>query len=167
MHACARTSARSIMIVQSSVSMDLRFLLALCLLCGLEVDSQTFPRLSFGGYDAIPNHGYVRLGTMAGSYFNSVWCRTDLTTCCTSQQGDHRGQWYFPNGQPVTQNNFFQTKRSKVVDIRRRNNPTSPIGIYHCAIPTMAVHDDNDTSVRESVYVGLYTSEGKCIGCSK
>ena len=35
-----------------------------------------------------------------------------------------------------------------------------PSGIYRCDIPTVAVHDDNDLSVRETVYVGLYASGG-------
>ena len=43
------------------------------------------------------------------------------------------------------------------VDLRRRNNADMPSGIYRCDI---AVHDDGNTSVRESVYVGLYASGG-------
>ena len=35
-----------------------------------------------------------------------------------------------------------------------------PSGIYRCEIPTNAVHDNNDISVRESVYVGLYATGG-------
>ena len=45
------------------------------------------------------------------------------------------------------------------VDIHRRNNADMPSGIYRCDSATMAVHDD-DPSVRESVYVGLYASGG-------
>ena len=143
--------------------MDSRVLLVLCLLCGLEVDSQTFPHLSFGNID-IPNHGYVDLGALGVNWYNSVRCHTDLTTCCTSEQGDHRGQWYFPNGQPVTQSNdtdFYVRESDKRLVLSRRNSATSPTGIYHCKIPTNAVHDDTDISVKASVYVGLYTSEGK------
>ena len=41
-----------------------------------------------------------------------------------------------------------------------------PSGIYRCDIPTVTVHDDNDLSVRETVYVGLYASAGnELIGC--
>ena len=139
-------------------------MLVLCLLCGLEVDSQTFPRLTFGIDDVLPNHGYVDLGLMGTSFANNVQCRADLSTCCTSQQGNHRGQWYFPDGQPVTQSNvtdFYMRESDRLVDLRRRNSATSPTGIYRCEIPTVAVHNDTDTSVRASVYVGLYTSEGK------
>ena len=138
--------------------MDSRVLLVLCLLCGLEVDSQTSPHLTFGNDIVIPNHGYRDFGLIGTSYATSVQCRTDLSTCCTSQEGNHRGQWYFPDGQPVTEGDdvdFYQRNRSKVVDLRRRNDATSPTGIYRCEIPTNAVNEG------ASVYVGLYTSEGK------
>ena len=49
------------------------------------------------------------------------------------------------------------------VELRRVNNAISPTGIYRCEIPTNAVHDDTDISVRATVYVGLYTSEGKFV----
>ena len=42
----------------------------------------------------------------------------------------------------------------------RRNNANSPTGIYRCDIPTNAVHDDTDNSVRDTVYVGLYSGNG-------
>ena len=38
------------------------------------------------------------------------------------------------------------------------NSPT--VGIYRCYIPTIAIHDDTDASVRDTVYVGLYTASG-------
>ena len=149
--------------------MDSRVLLVLCLLCGLEVDSQTFPQLFFGMNKPISNHGYVDLGLMGGSYANSVWCRTDLdrTLCCQSSN-QYQGQWYFPDGQLVHNESgdidIYEADRPMRVDLRRGNSTTSPTGIYCCKIPTIAVHDVADTSVGESVYVGLYTSEGKING---
>ena len=71
--------------------MDARFLLALCLLCVLEVDCQTSPHLSFGS--VLPNHSYVDLGMVGTTLSNSVQCHTDLSD-------NHNGQWYFPNGDP-------------------------------------------------------------------
>ena len=142
--------------------MDSRYFLALCLLCGLETDCQTFPRLSFWNDDAVPNHGYVDLGMVETSYMNSVQCRTDLSTCC---KGIHRGQWYFPDGAPLQNKSgdgdVYEFEAVMRHDLRRRNNATSPTGIYCCEIPTNAVHNDTDISVRATVYVGLYTSEGK------
>ena len=42
----------------------------------------------------------------------------------------------------------------------RRSNANSPVGIYRCSIPTNAVHDETDISLRDTVYVGLYTASG-------
>jgi hypothetical protein len=151
-------------------AMDSRYLLALCLLCGLEIACQTFPRLSFGeNDDTLPNHDYVDLGMVGTSHTNSVKCHTDLVTCCRSDRGIHRGQWYFPDGgllQNKSEDGDIDVYEFEAVmrhDLRRRNNATSPTGIYRCEIPTNAVHDDTDISVSVTVYVGLYTSEGKFV----
>ena len=91
----------------------------------------------------------------------SVECHTDLTTCCSSSNGAHRGDWYFPNGTrlPVPQSTgIYEARDSQRVDLRRNFNYFTS-GIYRCDIPTIAVHDVNDISVRDrSVYVGLYAS---------
>ena len=88
--------------------------------------------------------------------------------CCQSSD-EYQGQWYFPDGQLVHNwdgdIDIYEFDKPMRVDLRRRNSATSPTGIYRCEIPTIVVHDATDTSVRASVYVGLYTSEGKCIGC--
>ena len=146
--------------------MDSRYFLALCLLFGLEIACQTFPRLSFRDNIAVPNHGYVDLGMVGTSFTNSVQCHTDLVTCCRSDRGIHRGQWYFPDGELLQNKSgdhdvyeFEAVMRRH--DLRRRKSATSPTGIYRCEIPTNAVHDDTDISVRATVYVGLYTGEGK------
>ena len=128
--------------------MDARFLLVLCLLCVLEVDCQTFPRLSFGNDNVLPNHSYVDLGMVRTSFSGSVQCHT----------GNHNGQWYFPNGDPLqtkSQNgDIYQFVASTRVDLRRRNNANSPTGIYHCDV---AVSGNADGA---RVYVGLYINEG-------
>ena len=38
--------------------------------------------------------------------------------------------------------------------------PHQLVAIYRCDIPTNAIHDDRDISVRDTVYVGLYTGTG-------
>ena len=48
----------------------------------------------------------------------------------------------------------------RYIAVIRRTTATGPTGIYRCDIPTIAVHDDNDISVRETVYVGLYPTDG-------
>ena len=136
----------------------------------VEVHSQTFPYVSIMG-QTLANHSYVNLSLVGrpdaieGSrgHGDSVKCHTDLTTCCSSSDGVHRGDWYFPDGNrlPFPQSTgIFEARDSQRVDLRH-NADALTSGIYRCDIPTIAVHDVNDTSVRDRpVYVGLYTSGG-------
>ena len=127
------------------------------------VCSQTFPYVSFLG-QTLANHSYVDLSLVGDDYYyDSVQCYTDLGTCCSMSQGVHRGDWYFPNGTRLPfygGGDIFEVHVAWKVHLLRWNSATSPVGIYHCDIPTVAVHDDNDISVRTTVYVGLYTASG-------
>ena len=142
-------------------------LLLLCLLWSLvEVHSQTAPYVSFMG-ETLPNHAYVNLSLVGNddSGSDSVQCHTDQGTCCRSSDGSHRGDWFAPSEMRLpfhtdTSTDIYEVRGSQRVDLRHRNNVDMPSGIYRCRIATNAVHDDDDTSVRESVYVGLYASGG-------
>ena len=93
---------------------------------------------------------------------DSVQCITDLTTCCTGTDGAHRGDWHFPDGTRLPFSgggDTYEFRAAERVELRRRNNANSPVGIYRCDIPTIDVHN-NDISVRDTVYVGLYTASG-------
>ena len=137
---------------------------ALLLLLGLFLPlakSQRFPYVSFYG-QTLDNHSYVDLGQVGDDYYSgdSVQCTSDLSTCCSGSQGWHRGDWYFPNGTRLPfsgRGDIYENRGSLRVDLRRRNNTNSSVGIYRCYI---AVHDDGDNSVRHTVYVGLYTGIG-------
>ena len=135
--------------------------LLLCLLFPL-VGSQTIPYVSFMG-ETLPNHAYVNLSLVGdpeeGGY--SVVCHTNLQTCCSdAQNGLCRGDWYFPNGDSLGftsgDGDIYQLRGAQMVNLLRRNNVNSPSGIYRCEIATNAVNDADDSSVRESVYVGVY-----------
>ena len=109
----------------------------------------------------LANHSYVNLSLVGLSGSDSVQCYTDLYSCCSSTDGPHRGDWYFPNGTrpPFTgSGDIYEYRGDQRVYLGRRNNPTSPIGIYCCNTATNDVHDDYYISVRDAVYVGL------CIG---
>ena len=145
-------------------AMDSRFVLALSLLCSLEVYCQTFPYVSLSMGAGLPNHSYVDLGTVGTNNSTSVLCHTDLENCCRNEDGPHRGQWFFPNGESLqTNEDIYEVEEQQKIELRRNNSATSPTGIYRCEIPTNAVHDDKDISVRATVYVGLYTSAGKFV----
>ena len=142
-------------------------LLLLCFLWSLvEVHSQTeYPYVSFMG-EALPNHSYVDL-SLVGNDENgtdSVQCHTDMESCCNANYGIHRGNWIPPDSEvrlPFVSESgdIVERREHKRVDLRR-NNADMPSGIYRCNIPTEAVHDDNKTSLGESVYMGLYASGG-------
>ena len=134
----------------------------------VEVHSQTFPYVSFMD-QTLANHSYVDLRLVGrldipfgyGGYGHSVECHTDLTTCCSGSDGVHRGDWYFPDGTrlPFPQSTgIYEARESQRVDLRR--NPYAfATGIYRCDIPTIAVHDVINTSMRDRpVYVGLYAN---------
>ena len=137
-------------------------LLVILLWSLVEVHSQTAPYVSFMG-ENLPNHAYVNLtlvGNDKSDPGNIVRCHTDLDSCCGSNQGVHRGDWCFPNGSILGNSShggdIYRTRGAMRVNLRRINNAMGPSGIYRCDIPTDAVHDGNDISVRETVYVGLY-----------
>ena len=135
----------------------------LVILCLAVVHAQTFPYVSFLG-DIIPNHGYVDLIEVGSNddSSDSVQCITDLSTCCSNTEGDHRGDWYFPDGTRLGfTGDIFEGRGPQRVVLRRINNANSPVGIYRCDIQTEAVHHETNTSVRDTLYVGLYNaSEG-------
>ena len=53
-----------------------------------------------------------------------------------------------------------------IVEIRTGIDTPQISGIYRCDISTNTVHDDTDIFVRETVYVGLYSSGGKNSVCT-
>ena len=136
-------------------------LLLVSLLWGLVavVHSQTVPYVSFMGVN-LTNHAYVDLTTVGEDISdpgNTVRCHSDLGTCCTGRQGDHRGDWHFPDGSVLSGTAIFHSRCVGDIYKRRRNDATSPPGIYRCDIETMAVNDDDvDIITGETVYVGLY-----------
>ena len=129
--------------------------------CVVEIHSQqqTFPYVSFMG-QTLSDHSYVNLSLVVGierTGGHSVQCHTDLITCCRQAEGPHRGDWHFPRLPiPDGYSDIVENRVQQRVDLRR-NRGTGPSGIYRCDIETNAVHDNG---LRETVYVGLYTSGG-------
>ena len=133
-------------------------LLVLPLLWSLTLSQPTVPYFSFMG-QTLADHSWVDINQVRNKSSNNIQCHTDLSTCCRVAQGIHRGDWYFPNGDRLQfpdVHAIVQRRLAQRVDLRR-NRGTGPTGIYRCDIPTDAVHDN---SIRETVYVGLYTSDG-------
>ena len=142
-----------------SFAAEVCFLISLSTYCPLG-STQTYPYITFRG-TTLANHSYVNLSLVGddskGS--DSVQCHTDLATCCSGSQGVHRGDWYFPNGTRLPfSGDVYEARGAQRVNIHRASKGES--GIYRCDIPTNAVHDNTDMSVRDTVYVGLYITGG-------
>ena len=131
----------------------------------IKVDSeQTYPHVSFKGRTLV-NNSYVNI-EQVGHFVNgndSVRCLTDLNSCCNGSLF-HRGDWYFPNGTRLPfggeGGDILESRGKQVIDLRRKGTANSPAGIYRCDASTIAVHSDSDKSVKASVYVGLYATDG-------
>ena len=138
-------------------------LISTCIHCLL---AQAFPSVSFNGH-TLANHSYVNLSLVGNDAIgsDSVQCHTDLSKCCTRIDGAHRGDWYFPNGTrlpfPSGFHGIYERRLNQKVNVGYRRQNTAISGIYRCDIPTNAVHDDSDISVRNTVYVGLYLNGGE------
>ena len=129
--------------------------LLLCLLSVLEVQPQTIPYITFMG-NRIPNHGYLNLNDVGEVLKSSVQCHTNLSTCCSSAEGPHRGDWYFPIGRRLLfkSDTVYERRATQLVVLfNSGRNYTS--GIYSCAI---AVNGEN---VKKAMYVGLYSNGGE------
>ena len=85
-------------------------------------------------------------------------------------QGIHRGNWSFPAGTLLPFSGpsvpIGLARAARITVIRCISGTTRPTGIYRCDIQTIAVHDDSDNSVRDTVYVGLYTGSGGIMYCT-
>ena len=125
------------------------------------VQCQTFPYVSFMG-QTLANHSYVDLSTVGSADDNSdsVVCHSDLDTCCSVRQGHNRGDWYFPDGTRLQFSGGMHEHRRAQTVFLHHTTATGPTGIYRCDIPTNAVFHTTDISVRDTVYVGLYTGSG-------
>ena len=135
-------------------------LLVLPLLWSLTLSQHTFPYVSFMGQTLV-NHSYVDISQVGNnvSGSDSIQCHTDLSTCCRGQQGPHRGDWYFPDGNrllfSMDVSDIYEYRDAQRVELRHRNNASGPTGIYCCSIAVNGYH-----LLQGIVYVGLYTSDG-------
>ena len=130
-----------------------------------EVTSRTFPYISA----PLDNPNYQRKDFHNNSYtkynrYKTLICHTDLSTCCTSREGVHRGHWYFPNGTrlPVWRNRpiplSFQSYSNMTVTLTRFFLADKTVGVYRCDIPTNAVNINNS---HETLYIGRYYYSGE------
>ena len=85
---------------------------------------------------------------------DALLCRTEFNVCCKASEIVYDvGDWYFPNGSDVfnndTQKNFYITRDQMAVHLNRRRGGEE--GIYSCVIP-------DSVYALQTIYIGLYTA---------
>ena len=143
--------------------MAILFALPLVLLSALiVVHTKTFPYVTFLG-QSIPNHGYVNLSNVGSDKNDSVQCNTNLSTCCSGNEGSDRGDWYFPDETRVpfgeSGNTVYEGRGAQQVLLHYSGN-VGRSGIYRCDIETNKSNVTNEVG-HETVYVGLYINGGE------
>lgn len=92
-----------------------------------------------------------------GEQDEALLCYTNATDRCKNAGQLFVRGWYFPSGVAVKISDYndsiYRNRDQSVVRLNRRNNATSPSGVFRCAVP-----DANGTS--QSIYVGIYPEEG-------
>ena len=111
------------------------------------------------------NNSNVAIGDI-GEEDDALLGITDNTQCCrgtdiTSTNAVPLGHWYFPDGTQVqdgldTSSDIYRNRAPSVVRLNRRNNATSPTGVYRCEIP-----DANGTN--QSIFVGVNSHDNQGI----
>ena len=105
------------------------------------------------------NNSNVAIGDIGEDNY-ALHCLTDATQCCRGLDNPSGalGEWYFPDGTPVphgqdASRDIFRNRASSVVRLNRRNNATSPTGVYRCEIP-----DASGTT--QNIFIGV-NSQGR------
>ena len=130
----------------------------------VDANSQTVPYMTFMG-NILPNNSYVDVSLVGDplSGGEGVQCHTDLTTCCNSDQGMDRGDWYAPDSEdrlPLESEKedsadaIYEHHENQIVTLYKRSTAVIQSGMYRCEIAV-------SVSGRGTIYVGLY--ETGCI----
>ena len=94
-----------------------------------------------------------------GEGSNTLFCLTNRIQCCTTEAGDARGSWRFPNGSSVARDdadlNFYAIRGYSSIRLNRRSDAVAPTGIYICRLP------DETTGLGKNMFIGVYDDAGE------
>ena len=100
------------------------------------------------------NNSNVAIGGI-GEGYDALLCLTDATQCCRGSDNPSGalGEWYFPDGTLVPDGtepsrNIFRNRGPSAVRLNRRNNATSPTGVYRCEIPVAS-------GTTQNIFIGV------------
>ena len=88
------------------------------------------------------NNSYVDIHDIEEGDDGALLCVTDLMQCCHrfyTANDRALGQWFYPNGTDVPINDygydFYRNRGHSILRLNRRNNASSPTGLYCCELP--------------------------------
>ena len=108
---------------------------------------------SFNG-TVYQNNSCVALEDIGSNNTDSLLCITNLTACCRkSDSSTFLGNWFFPNGTKVGDENIgwdiYRARGHMVVRLNRKRGGVE--GIYSCEIP-------DSMNVTQIIYIAMYTA---------
>ena len=94
-----------------------------------------------------------------GEGSNALFCLTDTTQCCTTEAGDARGSWQYPNSFFITHDDahlsFYAVRGYSSIRLNSRSGTRVPTGIFICRLP------DEATGSGMNLYIGVYYYAGE------
>ena len=92
---------------------------------------------------------------------HALHCITNRQQCCRNYHGGASGNWFLPGqnsgigggGESGSTADFSRSRRHIAVLLNRRNNATSPTGLYRCEVL-------DSGGVLQSLFIGVYGDTG-------
>lgn len=136
------------------------YFVSLLLLTSLaRITAQQSISLLINSSQVLSNNSLVSITDITNDLATSLQCLTSRTDCCDSMSSPSHvgiGDWILPSGDVLTRESntlvgvdFYRNRRLSGIELLRRNNATSPEGMYRCEIPSSS----GDMDV---VYIGIY-----------
>jgi hypothetical protein len=99
--------------------------------------------LTLGGQPYRTNGSSILIDEIGEGDDGALLCITDLIQCCRGEDTPGRfgalGEWVYPNGSLVRVqgdgDDVYRDRGLGIVRLNRRNNATSPTGLFCCVVP--------------------------------
>lgn len=135
----------------------------LLLLTATHLTSQQQPAAISFQINSMPiaNNSLLPITAITTNPLTTLQCLSNRSDCCDSDTNGFAGigDWTLPSGNTLTRQvntptevDFYRERYPGGIDLFRRNNATSPQGVYECEIP----RSPSQGGGVDAIYVGLY-----------
>lgn len=141
------------------LSWPLQIFALLVLLCAEMAAPQQILTLQFNSTPLL-NNSIFPLESIGEDIDSSIQCLTSRSDCCDSIATGTvgTGDWIDPSGNVLTSAtrssegmDFYRDRDPGGIDLRRRNNATSPEGVFLCQIPQAGT-----SGMMDVAFIGIY-----------